>query len=73
MDRKFALFGSILFLINLSLSAQEKTDFWLDDYLRQHASPFLKNVLNKPDSFQYQIIYTKIDRDKRNNHHFWNY
>jgi hypothetical protein len=39
------------------------------------ASPLLKHVLNNPDSFQYQIIYTEINRDKRNkptltNHYF---
>jgi hypothetical protein len=56
-----------------SLSAQPKTDSWLKEYLYQHASPELQNVLNKPDSFQYQFIYTKIDRDSRNRPHFTNY
>jgi len=33
----------------------------------------LKNVLNKPDSFQYQFIYTVIDRDAHNKPHIKNY
>ena len=54
-------------------NAQEKTDKWLQDLLYSKASPLLLNVLNHPDSFQYQIIYTKIDRDKNNRPHFTNY
>ena len=57
----------------LSLSAQEKTDKWLDDLLRSKASPLLLHVLNNPDSFQYQIIYTEINRDKNNVPHFTNH
>jgi hypothetical protein len=51
----------------------QKNDPWLDQLLRQHASPFLLNVLNKPDSFQYQLIYTQINRDKNNNPQFKHY
>ncbi len=53
--------------------AQEKNDRWLGEYLRQHASASLLNILNKPDSFQYQLIYTKIDRDKNNRPQFRHY
>ena len=56
-----------------SLKAQEKTDGWLEELLHHHASPLLKNVLNKPDTFQYQVIYTSIDRDVKNQPHFKNY
>ncbi len=34
--------------------------------LRKEASPFLQHILNNPDSFQYQFIYTQINRDKNN-------
>jgi hypothetical protein len=59
----------------LSTTAQVKTDSWLKELLLSKASPLLKHVLNNPDSFQYQIIYTEINRDKRNkptltNHYF---
>ncbi|WP_207511442.1 serine hydrolase [Longitalea luteola] len=53
--------------------AQSKTDKWLEQLIRQHASPFLKDILNQPDTFHYQLIYTKIDRDKKNRPHFTNY
>ncbi len=55
------------------IAAQEKTDPWLEQLLRQNASAFLSGVLDKPDTFQYQFIYTKIDRDKNNEPHFTNY
>ena len=66
------LFGVFL-LSHLFLFAQEKSDPWLDQLLRQKASPLLQNVLNHPDSFQYQLIYTQIDRDRNNVPHFKNY
>jgi hypothetical protein len=53
--------------------AQSKTDKWLEQLIRQQASPFLKDILNQPDTFHYQLIYTKIDRDKKNRPHFTNY
>jgi len=60
-------------ILTSRLYAQEKTDAWLKDYIYQHATPFLKNVLDKPDSFQYQFIYTRIDRDSKNQPHLTNY
>ncbi len=53
--------------------AQEKTDQWLEDLLRAKASPLLTMILNNPDSFHYQLIYTKIDRDKNNIPSFHHY
>jgi hypothetical protein len=54
-------------------TAQVKTDAWLEKLIRKQASPFLKDILNQPDTFHYQFIYTKIDRDKHNKPHFTNY
>ncbi len=48
---------------------QQKTDKWLEHLLRSQASPLLQHVLDLPDSFQYQFIYTQIDRDKNNQPH----
>jgi len=53
--------------------AQDRTDQWLEDLLRAKASPLLKMILNNPDSFHYQLIYTKIDRDKHNIPSFHHY
>lgn len=53
--------------------SQEKTDKWLEEFFRSKASPFLLQVLNHPDSFQYQVIYTQINRDKKNQPIFTNH
>jgi len=65
---------SLIFaLTSPGLSAQEKTDGWLEQLIRTKASPLLLHVLNHPDSFQYQVIYTEINRDKNNIPHFKNH
>src|SRR5450631_2613193 len=46
---------------------------WLEQLLRQNASPLLKHVLDQPDTFRYQLIYTQINRDKNNQPHFKSY
>ena len=53
--------------------AQSKTDEFLKELLESNASPLLKNILAKPDSFRYQIIYTQINRDKKGTAQFRNY
>jgi hypothetical protein len=70
--KRIQLLTVTLFLFSTA-RAQEKTDQWLHDLVYSKASPLLLKVLNHPDSFQYQVIYTKIDRDKQNNPHFTNY
>ena len=51
----------------------QQTDKWLEQLLRSHASALLQHVLDLPDTFQYQVIYTQINRDKNNKPHFKNY
>lgn len=53
--------------------AQPKTDKWLQHLLNKNASTLLTHILNKPDSFQYQLVYTQINRDKNNQPHFKNF
>ncbi|HTQ65181.1 MAG TPA: serine hydrolase [Puia sp.] len=55
------------------VSAQTKTDDFLKNLIWEQASPQLKTVLQNPDSFRYQIIYTRIDRDEKNRPHFFNF
>jgi hypothetical protein len=50
--------------------AQPKTDTLLKNLIWNRASADLKIVLQNPDSFRFQIIYTRIDRDKHNKAHF---
>lgn len=70
--KRFILLSALLAAAYTS-NAQCKTDAWLEQLVRQQASPFLKDILNQPDTFHYQLIYTKIDRDKNNRPHFTNY
>jgi hypothetical protein len=63
---KLLLLNSLLLFLVFPSKAQEKTDPWLEKLIRKQASSFLLEVLNQPDSFQYQLIYTQINRDKNN-------
>lgn len=46
---------------------------FLPALLRQWGGPQLQRILAHPDTFRYQLIYTRIDRDSRNRPHFHNY
>jgi Beta-lactamase enzyme family len=70
--RRFVLYALLLVIFHRA-AAQKKTDGFLRDLLRAQASPALLHVLDHPDSFRYQLIYTRIDRDKDNRPHFHNY
>lgn len=72
--KRFILFCGLFAALGSSpVQAQEKTDAFLRDLLRSQASPFLLRVLDKPDSFRYQVIYTRIDRDRKNRPVFTNF
>jgi hypothetical protein len=76
--RKFSRFIIIFMAVLLSVAtspaaAQERTDRFLENLLRVGASPLLTRVLDHPDSFRYQLIYTRIDRDRHNQPHFHNF
>jgi hypothetical protein len=62
-----SLFTSILFA-----QSKSKNNF-LERLLWEKGSPQLKNILQQPDTFRYQLIYTKIDRDENNHPHFTHY
>lgn len=55
------------------MNAQLKNDPWLEKLLRNNASTLLTNILNNPDTFHYQLIYTQINRDKNNKPSFKHY
>jgi hypothetical protein len=57
----------------IPLPAQARTDSLLETLIRQKASPALQHILQHPDSFRYQLIYTQIDRDRKNRPHFRHY
>ncbi len=54
----------LLFGLRLQPRAQEKWhDAELEQWLRSVASPALKQVLDHPEIYQYQLIFTQITRD----------
>jgi len=62
--------GIFLLMTALNSFSQAKTDKWLQQLLRRHGSQQLQHVLDLPDTFRYQLIYTQINRDKNNQPHF---
>ncbi|MBC9931401.1 serine hydrolase [Chitinophaga qingshengii] len=53
--------------------AQPRTDTLLKNMFAREATPLLQHILQHPDSFRYQLIYTQIDRDAQNKPHFRHY
>lgn len=70
--RRFVLYCLLSALFSPAIG-QDKTDSFLVALLRSNASPALLHVLDNPDSFRYQLIYTRIDRDRDNRPHFHNF
>ena len=64
---KYIVPGFLFVIISCSGYTQSKTDPFLENLIRNNASVFLKDILSQPDTFQYQVIYTQINRDKKNN------
>lgn len=70
--------GPILFLlIYVSAASQAVTDDLLKKILNHNTDPVFRKVLQRPDSFRLQIIYTEINRDRDNRpsfkNHYFNY
>ncbi|PSL49581.1 beta-lactamase family protein [Chitinophaga niastensis] len=64
----------LLFCCCLSIApAQSRTDTMLQNLINREASPALQHILQYPDSFRCQLIYTQINRDADNTPHFKNY
>lgn len=66
------LLGTVLICAS-SLLAQPKTNTLLHNMLLGSNSKVLKTIINQPDSFRLQIIYTQINRDADNVPSFKNY
>ena len=64
MNRMMLL--SYFFLISLNGVAQVKNDSLLINLLSGQTDSLLRDVLSKPETYRYQIIYTQINRVKNN-------
>jgi hypothetical protein len=66
-----------LFLLGVAAAftsqSQPKTDTTLTRILSTNTHPILTQVLNDPQTYRCQIVYTRIDRDKNNTPSFTNY
>jgi hypothetical protein len=67
------LYIFLLFFICNLLHAQPKTDTLLQNILQKNKDSLFQQVINHPNAYRLQIIYTQINRDKNNTPHFTNY
>ncbi|HMK26354.1 MAG TPA: serine hydrolase [Chitinophagaceae bacterium] len=63
----------IFFLFPFFTAAQLKTDKKLKNIFSKIPDSLLQAVLSQPEIFRYQIIYTRINRDRNNQPNFKNY
>src|SRR5690349_12171108 len=62
-----------LIICSLIATAQPKTDKLLKDILGANNDSLFQEVIQHPEIYRYQIIYTQIDRNKNNVPSFKNY
>jgi hypothetical protein len=74
-QRMIKRYACLLFFVmnTIYLSAQNKTDEELVHLLRAHASDSLIKILDNTETYRYQLIYTQIDRNKKNKPRFTHY
>jgi len=71
MRRVFIIFH--LLIISIVANSQTRTDRLLREIFDENKDSFFQSVIQHPEIYRYQIIYTRIDRDKHNNPAFTNY
>ncbi|MCF2491777.1 serine hydrolase [Dyadobacter chenhuakuii] len=59
----------LLPLVSLPSTAQFQADNFIEKLLKKHPERFAE-LLKDPDKYQIQILYTKIDRNRKNEPHF---
>lgn len=64
---------SALLVFTYTGKAQLKHDTLLKSILTSPPDSLLQAILSQPGTYRYQVIYTRIDRDKNNNPSFKNY
>ena len=72
---RYAVFVFLILANGLlaAVSAQSKTDDFLLQILNNNKNAVFQEVLQHPDTYRLQIVYTQIDRDKKNRPSFTNY
>jgi predicted TPR repeat methyltransferase len=59
------LFHLLLQLVALPSIAQFQADSFIEKLLKKHPERF-SEILNNPDKYKVQVLYTRIDRNKNN-------
>jgi hypothetical protein len=62
-----------LFICSLNNTSQPRTDKLLKDVFAAEKDSLFQSVIQHPEIYRYQIIYTQINRDKNNIPSFTNY
>lgn len=70
--QKLFLLSAGLFFTSMIIAQSLPGDF-LEKLIREKGSPQLRSIVQQPDTFRFQLIYTKIDRDRKNVPHFEQY
>src|SRR6187399_3649796 len=70
--RRYTIFFALL-IVSASSIAQPRTSKLLQDIFGAEKDNLLKSVIQHPEIYRYQIIYTQINRDKNNVPSFTNY
>ncbi|NIJ51526.1 serine hydrolase [Dyadobacter arcticus] len=63
------LLYSLFTLVAFPSLAQFQADGFIENLLKKHPDRF-SEILSKPEKYQIQILYTRIDRNKKNEPHF---
>jgi hypothetical protein len=63
------LFHLLLQLVALPSIAQFQADSFIEKLLKKHPERF-SEILNNPEKYKVQVLYTRIDRNKKNEPHF---
>ena len=67
------LLTGLLALFSASAFGQARTDAFLTKLFSTNKSPIFQEVIQHPDTYRLQVIYTQINRDKANKPSFTNY
>lgn len=73
MPLRTKILAGSLALLSAATFGQARTDAFLTKLFSTNNTPVFQEVIQYPDTYRLQVIYTRIDRDKNNNPAFTNY
>jgi hypothetical protein len=73
MDLRTNILAGLLALLSASTFGQARTDAFLTKLFSANKTPVFQEIIQHPDTYRLQVIYTQIERDKANTPSFTNY